>query len=58
MPLNKRCVKLSRRYELCDWTTVYTTTLLTAEDEQDTVTLDINPFHGARIRTLQLEANP
>lgn len=29
--------KLSRRYELCDWTTVYTTTLLTAEDEQDTV---------------------
>ncbi len=24
--------KLSRRYDLCDWTTVYTTTLLTAED--------------------------
>ena len=29
--------KLSRRYDLCDWTTVYTTTLLTAEDYQDTV---------------------
>ena len=29
--------KLSRRYDLCDWTTVYTTTLLTAEDNQDTV---------------------
>ena len=27
--------KLSRRYDLCDWTTVYTTTLLTAEDAQD-----------------------
>ena len=24
--------KLNRRYDLCDWTTVYTTTLLTAED--------------------------
>mgnify|MGYP001319780806 CR=1 FL=1 len=29
--------KLSQRYDLCDWTTVYTTTLLTAEDNQDTV---------------------
>ena len=29
--------KLSRRYDLCNWTTVYTTTLLTAEDNQDTV---------------------
>ena len=27
--------KLSRRYDLCDWTTVYTTTLLTAEDMAD-----------------------
>ena len=27
--------KLSRRYDLCDWTTVYTTTLLTAEDKTD-----------------------
>jgi len=27
--------KLSRRYDLCDWTTVYTTTLLTAEDKAD-----------------------
>ncbi len=27
---------LSRRYDLCDWTTVYTSTLLTAEDGQDT----------------------
>jgi len=29
--------KLSRRYDLCDATCVYTTTLLTAEDEKDTV---------------------
>ena len=29
--------KLSRRYDLCDSTCVYTTTLLSAEDEQDTV---------------------
>ena len=29
--------KLSRRYDLCDWTTVYTTTLLTASDEVDLV---------------------
>ena len=29
--------KLSRRYDLCDSTCVYTTTLLTAEDSQDTV---------------------
>lgn len=28
--------KLSRRYDLCDWTNVYTTTLITAEDEKDT----------------------
>ena len=28
--------KLSRRYDLCDWTCVYTTTLLTAVDRQDT----------------------
>ena len=27
--------KLSRRYDLCDWTTVFTTTLLTAEDKVD-----------------------
>ena len=27
---------LSRRYDLCDWTTVYTATLLTAEDSADT----------------------
>jgi hypothetical protein len=27
---------LSRRYDLCDWTTVYTSTLLTAEDGDDT----------------------
>jgi hypothetical protein len=26
---------LSRRYDLCDWTTVYTSTLLTAEDTDD-----------------------
>lgn len=26
---------LSRRYDLCDWTAVYTTTLLTAEDRAD-----------------------
>jgi hypothetical protein len=29
--------KLSRRYDLCDATGVYTTTLLTADDAQDTV---------------------
>lgn len=29
--------KLSRRYDLCDWTVVYTTTLLTAHDQPDTV---------------------
>tara|TARA_B100001173_G_scaffold205240_1_gene176976 strand:+ start:39 stop:686 length:648 start_codon:yes stop_codon:yes gene_type:complete len=29
--------KLSRRYDLCDWTTVYTTTLLTASDDADLV---------------------
>jgi hypothetical protein len=29
--------KLSRRYDLCDWTTVYTTTLLTAFDDVDLV---------------------
>ncbi|MCG8548002.1 MAG: hypothetical protein MJE12_27710 [Alphaproteobacteria bacterium] len=29
--------KLNRRYDICDWTCVYTTTLLTAEDEDDTV---------------------
>jgi hypothetical protein len=28
--------KLSRRYDLCDWTVVYTTTLLTATDAEDT----------------------
>jgi hypothetical protein len=28
--------KLNRRYELCDWTCVYTTTLLTADDREDT----------------------
>lgn len=28
--------KLSRRYDLCDWTVVYTTTLLTAIDGDDT----------------------
>ena len=27
--------KLSRRYDLCDWTTVYTTTLVTASDHID-----------------------
>ncbi len=27
--------KLNRRYELCDWTCVYTTTLLTATDKAD-----------------------
>ena len=27
--------QLSRRYDLCDWTAVYTTTLLTAEDTKD-----------------------
>lgn len=29
--------KLSRRYDLCDWTCIYTTTLLTAEDQDDLV---------------------
>ena len=29
--------KLSRRYDLAEWTRVYTTTLLTAEDREDTV---------------------
>ena len=29
--------KPSRRYDLCDWTTVYTTTLLTASDDVDLV---------------------
>lgn len=29
--------KLSKRYDLCDWTTVYTTTLLTANDLSDDV---------------------
>ena len=29
--------KLSRRYDLCDWTTVYTTTLLTAYDDVNLV---------------------
>ena len=29
--------QLSRRYDLCDWTCVYTTTLLTAEDQDDVV---------------------
>ena len=29
--------KLSRRYDLCDWTVVYTSTLLTATDREDTV---------------------
>ena len=29
--------KLSRRYDLCDWTCVYTTTLIGAEDRDDTV---------------------
>ena len=29
--------QLSRRYDLCDWTCVYTTTLLTAEDKDDLV---------------------
>ncbi len=28
--------KLSRRYDLCDWTVVYTSTLLTATDREDT----------------------
>ena len=28
--------KLSRRYDLCDWTVVSTSTLLTATDVQDT----------------------
>ena len=29
--------KLSKRYDLCSWTNVYTTTLLTANDVSDTV---------------------
>ena len=29
--------KLSKRYDLCDWTTVYTTTFLTANDVSDDV---------------------
>lgn len=29
--------RLSRRYDLCEWTCVYTTTLLSAEDRDDTV---------------------
>jgi hypothetical protein len=29
--------KLSRRYDLCDWTTVCTTTLITASDEPDNI---------------------
>lgn len=29
--------QLSRRYDLCDWTCVYTTTLLTAGDHDDSV---------------------
>jgi len=29
--------KLNRRYDLCDWTTVYTTTLLTANDGDDNI---------------------
>ena len=29
--------KLSRRYDLCDWTTVYTTTLVTASDHIDKI---------------------
>ncbi len=29
--------KLSRRYDLCDWTMVFTTTLLTADDRTDKV---------------------
>jgi len=28
--------KLSRRYDLCEWTSVFTTTLLTARDAEDT----------------------
>ena len=40
-PANKREAevrkKLSRRYDLCDDTWVYTTTLLTADDEADEV---------------------
>jgi len=28
--------KLNRRYDICDWTVVFTTTLLTAEDAEDT----------------------
>jgi len=31
------CEKLSRRYDLCDYTVVYTTTLITALDAKDTV---------------------
>ena len=29
--------KLSKRYDLCDWTIVHTTTLLTANDVRDEV---------------------
>ena len=29
--------KLSRRYDLCDWTTVYTTILITASDDSDNI---------------------
>ena len=29
--------KLSKRYDLCSWTNVYTTTLLTANDVSDTI---------------------
>ena len=28
--------KLNRRYDICDWTVVFTTTLLTADDQEDT----------------------
>lgn len=28
--------KLNRRYDICDWTVVFTTTLLTAQDQEDT----------------------
>jgi len=28
--------KLNRRYEVCDWTVVFTTTLITADDQEDT----------------------
>ena len=29
--------KLNRRYDICEWTCVYTTTLLSAEDREDDV---------------------